>query len=117
MGDAGAFLDLHETNRSRRFKLFGSLGYNAALLGGEDRAAGPAITTKLITAVSADGKRWSDFTNASSMQVAGDTANNVLYSEREETFPLWCYSRQSSIWRLLHRCGHAHVHCVLSSPL
>ena len=88
----GVFLDLHATNRSRRFTLFGSLGYNAALLGGEDRAGGPAITTKLITAVSADGKRWSDFTNASSMQVAGDTANNVLYGARgnpPSTFPLW----------------------------
>ena len=90
--DRGVLLDLHDTNHSQRFKLLGSLGYNAALLKAEQRAAGPAITTKLITAVSADGKRWTDFTNASSMQVAGDTANNVVWGERgntSSTFHLW----------------------------
>ena len=74
MGDAGAFLDLHETNRSRRFKMIASINRTGAVYNPDENNQ-----YTLTSAVSADGKRWTDITNASSMRVAADTANNALY--------------------------------------
>jgi hypothetical protein len=81
LGNAGVFLDLHETNESRRFKLISS--YNKSNV-----AANPDENNQytLITAVSADGKVWTDITNASSMRVAADTANNALYDPHLGTY-------------------------------
>ena len=74
MGDAGAFIDPHETNRSRRFKMIASINRTGAVYNPDENNQ-----YTLTTAVSADGKRWTDITNASSMRVAADTANNALY--------------------------------------
>jgi hypothetical protein len=68
----GVFLDLHDTNVSRRFKLFGGIDLPP------DTPTGSPPTT-LRTAVSKDGKVWMDHTSAASMDVAGDTANNALW--------------------------------------
>ena len=65
----GVFLDTHEKNASRRFKLFG--GVNIPYV------KPPGST--LRSAVSKDGKHWTDLTSAASMDVAGDTANNALW--------------------------------------
>ena len=69
----GVFLDEHETNSSRRYKMFGVLGAKGShTLPGRGGVA---------TLVSADGKVWTDIASASSMAVAADTANNALYDK------------------------------------
>ena len=81
MGDAGVFLDLHETNRSRRFKMIASINRTGVVYNPDENNQ-----YSLTTAVSADGKRWTDITNASSMRVAADTANNALYDPHLGTY-------------------------------
>lgn len=69
----GVLLDLHETNLSRRFKLFGGINSPAC-------SPTPGCN-HLFTVVSADGKVWTDRASAASMHVAADTANNVLWDD------------------------------------
>jgi hypothetical protein len=59
----GVFLDLHETEPSKKYKAFGSLPKFVGVM------------------TSPDGKRWnvSAAASAASMGVAADTANNALY--------------------------------------
>jgi hypothetical protein len=64
----GVLLDLHDSNASRRFKLFGGVNVPPT----------PKGSGMLRTAVSPDGKVWTDVTPADSMEVAGDTANNAV---------------------------------------
>eukprot|EP01048_Picozoa_sp_COSAG05_P000848 COSAG05_NODE_26_length_29797_cov_35.911139_11_plen_542_part_00 len=68
----GVFLDAHETNASRRFKMFGSFGTQGTQKTGMRRGG-------VATLVSADGIHWDGLHVANSMQVAADTANNALY--------------------------------------
>ena len=77
-GDRGVFLDPHDTNASRRFKLFGGINLHPV------HPVGAATT--LRTAVSADGKTWTDYTSAASMNVAGDTANNALWDDSKKQY-------------------------------
>lgn len=65
----GVFLDSHDINETRRFKMFGGVNLPPV----------PKGSSSLRTAVSADGKRWTDFTPATAMDVVGDTANNALW--------------------------------------
>ena len=72
-GNRGIYLDPHESNASRRFKLFG--GMNAS---GNATACSWAVRS-LVTAVSRDGIHWTDWKNVSEMNVAADTLNLVLW--------------------------------------
>ena len=79
-GNRGVFLDPHEKNASRRFKLFG-----------ERNASGEAVfcswaTRALAVAASKDGTHWTDWTNVSAMNVAADTACNALRDADLGTF-------------------------------
>ena len=71
----GVFLDGHDQNASRRFKLFGGVEYNST--GSRHTCAVGAPC--MVTAVSRDGKHWTDITSATGMSVAGDTANNAMW--------------------------------------
>ena len=68
----GVFLDTHETNSSRKFKMFGDIGTVGSVTTGFRRSG-------VATLVSADGVHWSGLAMATSMDVAADTANNALY--------------------------------------
>lgn len=68
----GVFLDTHEVNASRRFKMFGSFGSQGTQRTGTRRGS-------VATLVSADGIHWDGLVLADSMAVAADTANNALY--------------------------------------
>ena len=74
-GNRGVYLDSHDTNASRRFKLFGSVNTTG------DAVYCSWSTRALSVAVSPDGIHWSDWTNVSVMNVAADTANSVVYDE------------------------------------
>ena len=74
---AGVFLDAHETNASRRFKMFGLFSATADGFQLGHNGVG--------TFVSADGIHWGDFASAQSMAVnsspplTADTANNAVW--------------------------------------
>jgi hypothetical protein len=68
----GVFLDAHEANASRRFKMFGSFGNKGTRNTGMRRGG-------VATLVSPDGIHWDGLVPADSMGVAADTANNALY--------------------------------------
>ena len=79
-GNRGIFLDPHERNASRRFKIFG-----------ERNASGAAVfcswaTRALVVGASADGIRWTDWTNVSTMNVAADTACNAIWDVDLHTY-------------------------------
>ena len=73
----GVFLDDHDQNISRRFKLFGGVRHRCPDTG----VASTSLHTCMVTAVSRDGQHWTDITSANSMSVAGDTANNALWDQ------------------------------------
>ena len=75
-GNRGIYLDPHESNASRRFKLFG--GMNAS---GNATACSWAVRS-LVTAVSRNGINWTDWKNVSEMNVAADTLNLVLWDSQ-----------------------------------
>ena len=68
----GVFLDEHESNASRRFKMFGDIGTAGTHT---QKHAGVA------TLVSADGIHWNGIQSAVSMRVAADTANNAVFDK------------------------------------
>jgi hypothetical protein len=73
-GNRGVYYDAHESNSSRRFKLFGSLNTSG------DATFCSWSARTVSTATSADGIHFHDIRNVSGqMQVTADTANSVVY--------------------------------------
>ena len=83
---AGVFLDAHETNASRRFKMFGVFSEGAV----------PHSQTGMGTIVSADGVHWGGWESAASMLVTADTANNAVWDPHLNAYIAfsrnWCRS-------------------------
>eukprot|EP01050_Picozoa_sp_SAG11_P016920 SAG11_NODE_2369_length_3447_cov_1.747611_1_plen_1057_part_00 len=75
-GNRGIFHDVHDSNASRRFKLFGSLNTSG------DATFCSWSARTVSTATSADGIHFYDIRNVSGqMQVTADTANSIVYDD------------------------------------
>ena len=100
---AGVFLDAHEADEGRRFKLFG-------ILSGAAQPAGivPRSQTGMGNLVSADGIHFGGWESAASMLVSADTANNAVWDPH-----LGEYIAFSRNWCRSEACNQTVIHTIL----